>query len=211
MTPSEAPKALQASECSELLDPTRANCWISAQHQPGKFTSVDWRRCDWTEKRSLRALRAVAVLSQRSLQMAGAVFAARRCTAVDDCGAGRWAEAHIKIARMILAITLDKNWSSFQLANRAPPLSVTDSSIAPSARMHARPHARPPRDKGHDVGPPDGCLVARDTRCPSLAQNAVAGGCRLPCRRCHYRGAVGAQVPAQILRFTLVCPIHGNL
>ncbi len=40
MTPSEAPKALQASECSELLDPTRANCWISAQHQPGKFTRV---------------------------------------------------------------------------------------------------------------------------------------------------------------------------
>ena len=39
MTPSEAPKALQASECSELLDPTRASCWISAQHQPGKFTS----------------------------------------------------------------------------------------------------------------------------------------------------------------------------
>ena len=37
MTPSEAPKALQASECSELLDPARANCWISAQHQPGKF------------------------------------------------------------------------------------------------------------------------------------------------------------------------------
>jgi hypothetical protein len=32
MTPSEAPKALQASECSELLDPMRANCWISAQH-----------------------------------------------------------------------------------------------------------------------------------------------------------------------------------
>ena len=29
MTPSEAPKALQASECSELLD---ASCWISAQH-----------------------------------------------------------------------------------------------------------------------------------------------------------------------------------
>ena len=40
MTPSEAPKALQASECSELLDPTRANCWISAQHQPGKFTKI---------------------------------------------------------------------------------------------------------------------------------------------------------------------------
>jgi hypothetical protein len=32
MTPSEAPWALQASECSELLDPMRASCWISAQH-----------------------------------------------------------------------------------------------------------------------------------------------------------------------------------
>ena len=32
MTPSEAPKALQASECSELLDPTRASCRIAAQH-----------------------------------------------------------------------------------------------------------------------------------------------------------------------------------
>ena len=32
MTPSEAPKALQASECSELLDPMRASDWISAQH-----------------------------------------------------------------------------------------------------------------------------------------------------------------------------------
>ena len=32
MTPSEAPKALQASECSELRDPKRASCWIFAQH-----------------------------------------------------------------------------------------------------------------------------------------------------------------------------------
>ena len=32
MTPSETPKALQASERSELLDPMRASCWISAQH-----------------------------------------------------------------------------------------------------------------------------------------------------------------------------------
>ena len=32
MTPSETPKVLQASECSELLDPMRASCWISAQH-----------------------------------------------------------------------------------------------------------------------------------------------------------------------------------
>ena len=46
-----------------------------------------------------------------------------------------WAEARVKIARMTLTIKLDRNWSSFQLANSAPPLSVTDSVIAPSARM----------------------------------------------------------------------------
>ena len=39
MTPSEPPRALQASECSELLDPTRASCLIPAQRQPGKFTT----------------------------------------------------------------------------------------------------------------------------------------------------------------------------
>ena len=50
-----------------------------------------------------------------------------------------WAEAPIKIARMTLTIKLDGNWSSFQLANSAPPLSVTDSAIAPSARMISRP------------------------------------------------------------------------
>ena len=51
------------------------------------------------------------------------------------CG---WAEARIKIARMTLTIKLDRNWNSFQLANSAPPLSVTDSAIAPSARMLVR-------------------------------------------------------------------------
>ncbi len=62
MTPSEAPKALQASECSELLDPTRANCWISAQHQPGKFTNLRWGNVDGAERRKLGALRAMAGL-----------------------------------------------------------------------------------------------------------------------------------------------------
>ena len=46
-----------------------------------------------------------------------------------------WAEAPVKIASMTLTIKLDRNWNSFQLANSAPPLSVTDSAIAPSARM----------------------------------------------------------------------------
>ena len=36
---------------------------------------------------------------------------------------------------MTLTIKLDRNWSSFQLANSTPPLSVTGSAIAPSARM----------------------------------------------------------------------------
>ena len=54
-----------------------------------------------------------------------------RGSAPNNC----WAEAHEKIARMTLTIKLDRNWSSFQLANSAPPLSVTDSAIAPSARM----------------------------------------------------------------------------
>ena len=52
----------------------------------------------------------------------------------------RWAEAPIKIARMTLTIKLDGNWSSFQLANSAPPLCVTDSAIAPSARMALSVH-----------------------------------------------------------------------
>ena len=39
---------------------------------------------------------------------------------------------------MTLTIKLDRNWSSFQLANSAPPLSVTGSAIAPSARMQKK-------------------------------------------------------------------------
>ena len=52
---------------------------------------------------------------------------------VDSRVIARWAEAPIKIARMTLTIKLDGNWSSFQLANSAPPLSATDSALAPSA------------------------------------------------------------------------------
>ena len=55
-----------------------------------------------------------------------------------DCR-DRWAEAREKIARMTLTIKLDRNWSSFQLANSTPPLSVTGSAIAPSARLPMYP------------------------------------------------------------------------
>ena len=67
---------------------------------------------------------------------AGSLFVTRvDCSVAEHRPKPCWAEAHEKIARMTLTIKLDRNWSSFQLANSAPPLSVTDSAIAPSARM----------------------------------------------------------------------------
>ena len=62
-----------------------------------------------------------------------------------NCNGHGWAEAPIKIARMTLTIKLDGNWTSFQLANSTPPLSVTDSAIAPSARMHLQATRPKPR------------------------------------------------------------------
>jgi hypothetical protein len=60
-----------------------------------------------------------------------------------------WAEARIKIARMTLTIKLDRNWSSFQLANSATPLSVTDIPIAPSARMRRHCKRMLPMETGN--------------------------------------------------------------
>ena len=60
---------------------------------------------------------------------------AKRCVALGSTCKNGWAEARMKIARMTLTIKLDGNWISFQLANSASPLSVTDSAIAPSASM----------------------------------------------------------------------------
>ena len=53
-----------------------------------------------------------------------------------------WAGDHIQIASMTLTIKLDRNWNSFQPTNSAPPLTVTDSAIAPSARMPVNCEAR---------------------------------------------------------------------
>ena len=55
-TPSEPPKALQASECSELLDPMRASCLILAQHQPGKFKRPWDPKVSGTQDFSIRVL-----------------------------------------------------------------------------------------------------------------------------------------------------------
>ena len=74
-----------------------------------------------------------------------------------------WAEAPVKIARMTLTIKLDGNWSSFQLANNTPPLSVTGTVIAPSARIERAGTARrsakaelgsPWLSRGHSARPP---------------------------------------------------------
>ena len=62
-----------------------------------------------------------------------------RITAVNICKFRKYTtklgRSPRKIARMTFTAKLDGNWSSFQLANSASPLSVTDSAIAPSARM----------------------------------------------------------------------------
>jgi len=129
MTPSEAPKALQASECSELLDPTRANCWISAQHQPGKFKSL----LEILRRPALQTFKLALIVHYPATKAPPRQHSQNHRTSTAPRQS--WAEAHIKIARMTLTIKLDRNWSSFQLANSAPPLSVTDSAIAPSARI----------------------------------------------------------------------------
>ena len=45
------PRALQTSECSELLNPTRTSCVILVQRQPGKLVwSGACRECEHLEK-----------------------------------------------------------------------------------------------------------------------------------------------------------------
>ncbi len=117
---------------------------------------------------------------------------------------GCWAEAPVKIARMTLTIKLDRNWSSFQLANSAPPLSVTDSAIAPSARMLSSggfPHCR--------------CWWARGV-CFRSARPRKAGA-RPHCVKAARPAAaataleLGPESPSKIQEVTLMRPIHGNL
>ena len=84
--------------------------------------------------------RASDYLSGNSKQARGRLSALIRRTQWTDI----WVETLSKIARMILTTKLDWNWSSFQLANSASPLSVTDSAIAPSARMHGQSRTATP-------------------------------------------------------------------
>ena len=59
-----------------------------------------------------------------------------RCWICACAGCSSWGHPRIKIARMTLTVKLNRNWSSFQLANCTPPLSVTGSTIAPSTRIN---------------------------------------------------------------------------
>jgi hypothetical protein len=116
---------------------------------------------------------------------------------------------------MTLTIKLDRNWSSFQLANSAPPLSVTDSAIAPSARML------------WDVlflrcgfcGARGVCLYVWRLLLLSLGRPAMVPGsvvsvcvCVCVCRCIVSAVALlGPEGPSKIQEVTLMRPIHGNL
>ena len=92
---------------------------------------------------------------------------------------------------MSLTIKLDTNRSSFQIANSAPPTSVTDSAIAPSARMACHIAFREccgRRGRGacfHDMLCATSCVCMR-----------LAGGC-VWLRACRHvlRFLVGARGP----------------
>ena len=130
-----------------------------------------------------------------------------------DC----WAEARVKIARMTLTIKLDGNWSSFQLANCAPPLGVTDSAIAPSARMLIAWQG--PRPKLTKKGGTylSSCFGAKaglgtHTHTRHQPQEEATMQAARPDTLCNSTlELLGLCSPAKIERFTLMRPIHGNL
>ena len=95
---------------------------------------------------------------------------------------------------MTLTIKLDGNWSSFQLANSAPPLSVTDSAIAPSARMDLRQRN------------PKVFFLRKATVC---FRSAHGFALEVPPEIAHLE--LGSEDPSKIEEVTLMRPIHGNL
>ncbi len=67
-TPEGRPKALQTSECNELLGLTRAVCLIAAQRQPGKFTvRTCWQRDTGVGRLAPRQARASAELNGQKI------------------------------------------------------------------------------------------------------------------------------------------------
>ena len=126
--PKGPPRALQASECHELLNPTRTSCLILAQRQPGKlfelctnllfdgltyFTDlvqINYPRIWWTLWHRI----TLHYIGIKHLHVGPKPYKKLQ----------EWPWGH-----------LDGNWSSFQLAKSTPPQSVIDRAIAPSARM----------------------------------------------------------------------------
>ena len=95
---------------------------------------------------------------------------------------------------MTLTIKLDGNWSSFQLANSAPPLSVTDSAIAPSARMAL------------DRRTAKSLFLCKQNVCfGDLATVDATVGSQ------NQTLELGSEDPSKIEEVTLMRPIHGNL
>ena len=93
---------------------------------------------------------------------------------------------------MTLTIKLDGNWSSFQLANSAPPLSVTDSAIAPSARMQQGWRGSKPKEHEFKQGPcfqhlrKGKCVHQKSKRSRCYPEGCAAPGF-VPCQ-CNTRG-----------------------
>ena len=115
---------------------------------------------------------------------------------------------------MTLTIKLDGNWSSFQLANSAPPLSVTDSAIAPSARME---HVGERRNGTKACLRHSGSKTFRShvkmhsaTASQGGLRQATAVG-RRSCSSHELAILLGPEGPSKIQEVTLMRPIHGNL
>ena len=113
-----------------VLETHRLPRWSSTrQTQTSGLRALTERSATRNTPRCHRA----SVVSKRIASKTQDINTTQRCNA-RDC----WAEAREKIAGMTLTIKPDWNWSSFQLANSTPPLSVTGSATAPSARMHCK-------------------------------------------------------------------------
>ena len=128
-----------------------------------------------------------------------------------DC----WAEAREKIARMTLTIKLDRNWSSFQLANSTPPLSVTGSAIAPSARMSNQAanhsHAAAQHELGHAPNESPRARGVRARGKSARAPRRSARGIRARGVNTRARGELGPNVESDGFWRGLAGPDHAPI
>ena len=142
---------------------------------------ASWRWCCLQNPRLSSAV--MLAVGARWFPRAIALFGTRANAALPSRRAYplHWANARIKIVSMLLTIKLNRNWNSFQLANSAPPLNVTDSAIAPSARIRKLtlldPFARIPVDKARrDESKINHHLRLRGDTCRLHACKTCVGG-----------------------------------